>query len=476
MEDFRLKVFETVARLGSFSLAARSLGISQPAVSQNIAELESYAGVPLLLRSRSGVSLTGRGKEFLDKGRAVLGAYEELDKLFANPDTMLLKGVMLENGKRANVLISKGFFADLDCPGDTPAQRVIDCSSLALLPSLFNTHTHAAMCLLRGYADDLPLKTWLEDHIWPYEDKLTPADIREGSRMALREMLCSGTSFFNDMYFDVEQTIREVQDAGLRAAIGITVMENHTKAQEEQKKEFVRSFKDPTGRIQLVMAPHAIYTVGKEKLRRTADFARRNSLRLHIHLSETLQEVQDCYKAHGMSPVQYLDSIGFLGEDVIAAHCVHVDKKDWKTLASRKVTVSHCPCSNMKLGSGRFPYELALDSGCRITLGTDGASSNNNLDLREEMKFAALLAKVEGEPTLLPAREVLKWASRNGASAFGIDAGEIQKGKKADAVLLDLDNPRMTPWHNLVSNYVYSADSSCVKAVLCEGRIIYSRL
>ena len=160
---------------------------------------------------------------------------------------------------------------------------------------------------------------------------------------------------------------------------------------------------------------------------------------------------------------------------MIAAHCVHVDRQEWEILSRRRVTVSHCPCSNMKLGSGRFPYELAIESGCRITLGTDGASSDNCLDMLQEMKFAALLAKVQGNPMLAPAEEVFRWATLNGAEAFGIDAGKIEKGRLADAVLLDLSSPRMNPCHSLVSNVVYSADSSCIRAVLCGGRIVFDR-
>ena len=193
-------------------------------------------------------------------------------------------------------------------------------------------------------------------------------------------------------------------------------------------------------------------------------------------MAETRTEVENCIRDHGTTPVRYLDSLGFLGPDVIAAHCVHVDAEEWKILAARGVTVAHCPCSNMKLGSGRFPYELAIDSGCRITIGTDGVSSNNNLDMREEMKFAALLAKVNGDPSLLPASEVFRWATRNGAEAFGIDAGEVAAGKLADAILVDLGRSSMQPCHNLISNYVYSADSSVVRCVLCDGQIIYSSL
>ena len=388
-------------------------------------------------------------------------------------NSLLIANALLD-GSKCDILIEGKRFARIAPAGaGLEAERTLDAEGMAVLPALYNTHTHAAMTLLRGYADDMALGKWLSEYIWPFEDKLTPADILDGSRLAVDEMITGGTVFFNDMYFEIEQTIEAVAEAGMRAAIGITVMENHSLAQTERKKQFVREFRDPTGgRIQLVMAPHAIYTVGAEKLKSCAAFARDNGLRIHIHVSETRQEVDDCLAQHGLTPVQYLDSLGLLGPDVIAAHCVHLTPRDADILAERGVTVSHCPCSNMKLASGVFPYDLLIKSGCRITLGTDGASSNNNLDLREEMKFAALLAKVVGDPELLPATEVLRWATVNGAEAFGLDAGVVAEGKLADCILVDLSDVRMRPCHNLVSNWVYSADSACISNVICDGRII----
>jgi len=397
--------------------------------------------------------------------------------------SILLKNVF-HAGNKTNILIEGNRFKAFGVADSCQAETVIDASNLAILPAFYNTHNHAAMSLLRGYADDMPLKTWLEDYIWPYEDKLTADEIEEGSKIAVDEMVKTGSVFFNDMYFDIERTIDVVNKAGTRACIGITVMEMHSKAVEGQKREFVQQFKDPTGgRIQLAIAPHAIYTVGKEKLIRSAEWARGNNLKLHIHLSETSGEVQSCIKEHGTTPVRYLDSIGFLGPDVVAAHCVHIDEEEWDILAKRGVTVSHCPCSNMKLGSGRFPYELAIKSGARITLGTDGCSSNNNLDMREEMKFAALFAKCvtpsvgntlinEGNPTTLPAPMVLDWATRNGAEAFGIESGVIAEGKIADCILVDMTDSRMTPNHNIISNWVYGSSSDCIKTVICNGKVV----
>lgn len=397
--------------------------------------------------------------------------------------SILIRNVLLGTEK-TNILIEGNRFQAVDACASAVAEQIVEAEGMAIFPAFYNTHNHAAMSLLRGYADDMKLQTWLQDYIWPYEDTLTPEDIERGSSLAVEEMKRSGTVFFNDMYFDIERTIDVVNKAGIRACIGITVMEMHSKAVEAQKKAFVEEWRDPSGgRIQLAIAPHAIYTVGKEKLISSAEWARKNGLKLHIHISETAEELRNCLKEHGTTPVRYLDSIGFLGPDVVAAHCVHLDEEEWDIMAERGVTVSHCPCSNMKLGSGRFPYELAIRSGTRISLGTDGCSSNNNLDLREEMKFAALLAKCvscnvdgtlsnTGDPTLLPASEVLRWATVNGAQAFGIDAGVIGKGKVADCVLVDMSDIRMQPNHNTVSNWVYAASSDSIRTVICDGRII----
>ena len=387
-------------------------------------------------------------------------------------DSILIKNVLLD-GRNTNILIEGNRFARLDADPLTPAGEVIDGSGKAILPPFYNTHTHAAMTLLRGYADDMPLDTWLKDYIWPKEDSLTPEDIYEGSVLAIKEMIKSGTVFFNDMYFATDQTIRAVADMGVRACIGTTFMDAHPLALRTEKAAAIRAWQDPTGgRIGIAAAPHAVYTASEETLRFAASLAREAGIPLHIHIAETRSEVDDCLREHGMSPVKYLDSIGFLGPDVIAAHCVHVDKDDIAILARRGVTVSHCPCSNMKLGSGIFPYADMIEAGVKISLGTDGCSSNNNLDMREEMKFAALLSKCQGNPGLLPAPLALQWATEAGAKAFGIDAGVIAEGKLADAILVDLQNERFQPLHNLVSDWVYSADSSCVDTVICDGRIL----
>ncbi len=390
--------------------------------------------------------------------------------------TLLIKNVLLKD-RKTDILVADGRFKSLCAPEGTRADETLDAEGTAILPPFYNTHTHAAMSLLRGYADDMPLQKWLQDYIWPYENKMTAQDIREGSRLAVREMIRTGTVFFSDMYFEIDQTIAVVQEFGIRAAIGVTFVDSHSKSQQADKLDMLRNWVDPSGGlITLTVAPHAIYTVSPDLLVKCADTARSLGLKLHIHLSETRQEVEDCLRAHGTTPVRYLDSLGFLGPDVIAAHVVHVDEEEAAILASRGVTIAHCPCSNMKLASGIFPYKMLHEAGCRITLGTDGDSSNNNLDMREEMKFAALLAKVSsGDPEVLPAAEALEMATRSGAEAFGLDAGVIREGALADALLVRLDDPRMQPCHNLVSNWVYAAGSSCIDCVICNGKIVMKR-
>ena len=389
--------------------------------------------------------------------------------------SILIKGVLLD-GQIRNVLIEGKRFACLDAADGAVAETILDGSRKALLPGLYNTHTHAPMTLLRGYGDDTPLEIWLHDYVWPKEAGFDSQDIRRGYDIAVREMVQTGTVFCNEMYFGIREAVGAIEQSGLRACIGLTVLEGHPLSMTEEEFDFLKDWQDPTGgRIQWAVTPHALYTVRPELLKWTAAFARENGLLLHTHLAETRTEVDNCVRDHGMRPVAYLDSLGLLGPGTVVAHCVHVNDEEADLLAERQVTIAHCPCSNMKLGSGIFPYARLIKAGCRITLGTDGASSSNNLDLREAMKFAALLAKVGGDPQLLPASQVFDWATRCGAEAFGIDAGVIAKGKLADCILVDLDNVKMQPCHNLISNFVYSADSSCIAGVICDGHILYQR-
>lgn len=386
--------------------------------------------------------------------------------------TLLIRNVQL-NGQVTNVLIEDNRFENLCAASDTAADETYDASGQALVPSFFNTHTHASMTLLRGYADDLPLFPWLNDHIWPFEAKMHAQDIYAGAKLATLEMIRSGTTWFCDMYWMAEETVRAVAEAGIRATVGVTLMDHLGEAEIKRQLDFLANWKDPTnGRITLAVAPHAVYTVSGDLLQRCAEAARSNGQTLTLHVSETTKEVEDCIKANGMSPVRWLDHLGVLGDNVIAAHVVHIDEEEADILKERGVWIAHNPCSNMKLSSGMFASDMLMKKGCRLTLGTDGTASNNNLDMREEMKFAALLAKTRYTSETLPANEIFEWATRNGAQAAGLDAGVIRQGALADGIFLDLENERLVPNFNLVSNWVYSADSRAITSVLCDGKFV----
>jgi len=351
--------------------------------------------------------------------------------------------------------------------------RVIDGAEKAIIPPFYNAHTHAAMTLLRGYADDMSLFKWLSEYIWPLEAKLTREDVYWGSRLAILEMIKSGTVFFSDMYWNREETIRAVIEMGVRATIGVTFAENLMSPKSiEDNFDFLEKNAACHERIQLAVMPHAVYTVGDVLWRRCAETAQRLGLVLHTHLAETTEEVENCIQKTGKTPVQYLDSLGVLNQNVVLAHAIHLTPEDIDILQKRDVTLVHNPSSNMKLSSGKMNISALMKAGIPIALGTDGASSNNNLDMREEMKFAALLAKVDGGPELLSADEVFHMATVQGSRAYQVNAGLIEEGKLADAILLDLNNERLIPNHHLVSNWVYAADARCIDKVICHGQIL----
>ena len=385
--------------------------------------------------------------------------------------SILIRNVLLD-GKRRNVLIEGNRFTNLDAAADAAADEVIDGSGFAMLPAFYNTHSHLAMTLLRGYADDMELFTWLNDHVWPFEAQMQPEDIYAGTRLAALEMIKSGTVFVCDMYWMEQEAARAIAEMGIRASVCTHVIGFHPREVTAATLERARRWKDIDGRVTLTVAAHAPYTCSGDLIRECHALARELGRPFSTHLAETRKEFDDCVREHGMSPVKYLDSLGVLDRNTIAAHVVHVTDEDIAILAERGVVIAHNPVSNMKLASGTFRGDELERAGCRVTLGTDGACSNNNLSMIEEMKVAALLAKVSGGPEKVKAAEVLRWATRNGAQAFGLDAGEIRTGALADAILVDLGNERLVPNHNLVSNWVYSADSSCVDTVICDGRVV----
>lgn len=390
-------------------------------------------------------------------------------------ERLILKSVLLENDRK-DILISDGEFRRIASEGTIRAEssdRVMDASRFAIVPAFYNAHTHAAMTFCRGLSDDVALDVWLKDHIWPREAKLSAEDVYVASRYAILEMIRSGTVFFADMYWHRTETIRAAEELGVRASIGVTFADSLAPDTEENVRFIEENVFKLTGRVRLSVAPHAIYTNSAKCLRIAKNCSEKFRLPLHIHLAETAgEETRSVSPTGGLSPVEFLDSLGLLSERTVAAHLVHVSNNDLDILAERGVTCVHNPCSNMKLSSGTFRIKPFLERGIRVALGTDGAASNNNLDMREEMKFASLLAKMtSGDPTVLSARETLKMATRNGAEAFGIHAGRIAEGFLADALLLNLEAPCFATG-NVLSNFVYAANSNVIDTVLCDGKIL----
>jgi 5-methylthioadenosine/S-adenosylhomocysteine deaminase len=362
------------------------------------------------------------------------------------------------------------------------AETRIDGSGHLLMPGLVNTHTHAAMTLMRGYADDMPLRDWLEGKIWPLEAHLTGEDVFWGTKLACMEMIRTGTLAFNDMYFFMEEAARAVSGTGLRAtlAYGFIDLGDPEKREKEMKatERFVSAAKgmgDP--RIRPAVGPHAVYTVSPEGLRWCAEFARGEGIGIHVHLAETEQETRDCLRASGKRPAAQLDACGCLTERTVAAHCCWLDRDECALLAARGVSASHNPTSNMKLAVNRaMPYPWMKEAGVNVTLGTDGCASNNSLDLFGAMKDAALLQKFAwNAQTALPAAEVLHMATEAGALALGIPSGRIEPGAPADLVLVSLRAPSMTPLFSEESNLVYAATGSSVDTAICDGRILMLR-
>ncbi len=389
---------------------------------------------------------------------------------------ILIQNVELD-GNQTDVLIEANRFKTIAPKQEVGGAQVLDGSGKAILPTFVNMHTHAAMTLLRSYADDLELHDWLTNYIWPLEAKLDEEDIYNGARLACLEMIKSGTTAFNDMYWHFHGTARAVEEMGLRAMLSSVFIdfsdEAKAKEQRDLTKELFYESRQYSDRIGFALGPHALYSVSEKSLRWARDFAAENNLLLHIHISETIKEVEDCLALYGLRPVQWLDKIGLLGPKVIAAHVVHVTNEEIRILAERGVKVVHNPAANMKLASGSFPYGKMVDRGVEVFLGTDGCSSNNNLDMMEEMKLASLLAKLQhNDPTLLPSHAVFDMATVKGAKALGWDCGEISEGKLADCMLVDLSNHRLMPGYHLVDDIVYSADSSCIDTVICDGRVL----
>jgi len=363
------------------------------------------------------------------------------------------------------------------------AEAVIKQEGTVVLPGLINTHTHAAMVYFRGIADDLPLKDWLENHIWPAENRwLGPEFISDAIELACLEMLKGGVTTYNDMYFYEDAAGRAAKRIGMRAVLGVGILDFPTKSASTSDEyfinaeSFIKEWKEKEDDlITPCIAPHALYTCGPETLKRAKALSEKYNVPIHIHLSETESEVREVMARYNKRPVEYLEALGFLDETVLAAHCIWLEDKEIELLAKRKVGVSHCMESNLKLASGFAPVVTMLMEGVKVTFGTDGAASNNDLSVLSEMSTTAKVHKaLSNDPTVLDAKTVLLMATRWGAEVLGLGdkVGSIEKGKIADIVIMNFKKPHLTTMYDVYSHIAYAAMASDVETVMVNGKIV----
>jgi 5-methylthioadenosine/S-adenosylhomocysteine deaminase len=402
--------------------------------------------------------------------------------------SLAVTGVLLD-GERVGVRVEHGRIAELG-PDTAPldGDEVMDGSGTALVRGLVNGHTHAAMTLFRGYGDDMPLMEWLEERIWPVEARLDDDDVYWGTRLACLEMVRSGTVAFWDMYWRPGAIARAVADAGIRAVIGAPLIDSGDAAGIGGVRRVAMRSLDEVGetsageRITAALAPHAIYTVSEDALRWVAETAAERGLAVQIHLSETEREVRDCLEQHGVRPAAYLDDVGLLGPRTVLAHGVWLDRSELELIAERGATVVTNPVANMKLAvGGTFPYLAAREVGVRVGLGTDGAGSNNSLDLLSDAKHFALVHKqLAADPAAVTAAETWEIATGVRSPLFageptaptraGAGAAPVA-GDPADFLLIRADAPELTPG-DLVANLVYAASGSVVDTTVVAGKVL----
>jgi 5-methylthioadenosine/S-adenosylhomocysteine deaminase len=379
----------------------------------------------------------------------------------------------------ADVLVDQDAGEILDVGDVEEGDVSLDAEGCLVIPGLVNAHTHVAMTLLRGYADDKPLDAWLQEDIWPVEAELTPEDIRAGARLGILEMIRSGTTAFSDMYFHVPEIAAAVEESGIRAVLGHTAItvgkdEDASRADCQQSLDTALELDGAAdGRISTTFQPHSLTTVDEQYLREFVLEANEADLPIHFHANETANEVDPLVEEYGERPLEYADDVGLLGGDSFIAHGVHTDATEHALLAERGTAVVHCPASNMKLASGMAPVQDMLDAGVTVGIGTDGAASNNDLDMFDEMRDAAMIGKLAADDaSAVDAPTVVDMATQGSADALGIDSGRIDTGANADLAVLSLDVPRLTPAHDLVSHLAYAVTGSDVRHTVCEGEVL----
>ncbi|MGM9736692.1 MAG: amidohydrolase [Candidatus Cryptobacteroides sp.] len=396
---------------------------------------------------------------------------------------IFLKNILLGD-RRVDILVADGLISSIvpsssesPCPAASGVETV-DCSGKAVLPGFVNMHTHAAMSMMRGVGEDIAFHQWL-DRIWKVESRIDEQYVYQATRLACLEMIKSGTTTFNDHYWMMPQARKAALEMGLSPALSYVLCDrNDAEEAAMQRAECTAQYEQSLTwpeKSQFMVAVHAIYSVCEPSIIWASEFAAKHGLKIHIHVSETRKEVEDCKALHGgLSPVEYLDSLGFLGPDVIAAHTLWLSDKDIEILGRRGVNCVHNVNSNLKLCSGyRFMYNELRDAGANVCLGTDGCASSNNLDMLETMKTSAMIQKAwRSDPTAMPLDELLAMATANAGKALGNGVGVVKEGAPADLMIVDTDNLHFISPASFLANFIYSAHSDCIDSLICKGRFV----
>jgi 5-methylthioadenosine/S-adenosylhomocysteine deaminase len=395
--------------------------------------------------------------------------------------SILLKNIEVA-GNLSDILIVNERIASVVPAGEgsetVPADEVVDCTGKAAAPGFVNMHTHAGMAMMRGIGEDIAFHEWL-DRIWKVESNIDEEYVYHATKVACLEMIKTGTTTFNDHYWHMPMAHKAAMELGLRPVLAYVICDRNDPEESERQKIQCREMYDEylkwNDHSVFAIAVHAIYSVREEMIVWSVNFAREHGLKIHIHVSETQKEITDCMAQHGgMSPVEYLDSLGVLGPDVIAAHTLWLSDNDIRILGERGVTCVHNVNSNLKLASGyRFLYNELRDAGANICLGTDGCASSNNLDMLETMKTSAMIQKAwRGDSSAMPISEIMDMATSNPAKVLGLDVGRIEEGALADVIIVDTDNYHFMSPGTFEANLIYSAHSDCIDTVICNGRVL----
>ena len=397
-------------------------------------------------------------------------------------NSILLKNIQLD-GEKSDILIKGDRIHEICTAGQSSVVadadvEIVECEGKAAFPGLINMHTHAGMSMMRGIGEDITFHEWI-DGIWEIEKDIDEDYVYHATKVACLEMIKTGTTTFNDQYWHVEAACRAALEMGIRPAVSYVILDRNDPEESERQKIQCRKVYEASqawsDMALFMISIHAIYSVREEMILWAAAFAREHGLKIHVHVSETKKEVEDCMAAHdGMSPVEYLDSLGVLGPDVIAAHTLWLSDNDVCILAERGVTCVHNVNSNLKLSSGyRFLYNELRDAGANLCLGTDGCASSNNLDMLEAMKTSAMVQKAwRGDPSAMPLNELADMVTVNAANALGLDLGRIVPGALADILIVDVQGYQFLSPGSFEANLVYSAHSDVIDSVICNGRFV----